>query len=440
MNNRLPPRKPTLGDVSPGPRGLNAPVTSRPPGSALTGAGAPRVATRRPKGVNEGGRRKPGGMSPVLRFINALMTFFVVGGLALGCGLIYIMSGIDADGPLDEPKLVAVPRNDGTLSIAERLERDGVISNRHTFLVAYYLLSRHAAWNNARPLQLKAGEYEFKRAVSVRSVIETLSEGRSILAKITVPEGLTSFQVVERLKADPTLIGEIREIPAEGSLLPETYQVPRGSTRQSVLDMMAAAQKKLVEQLWAERQAGLPLASPAEALVLASIIEKETGKNDERERVAAVFVNRLKAKPPMRLESDPTILYGKFTTRTAWGTPILKSWIREATAHNTYVIQGLPPTPICNPGRAAIEATLKPAQTKELFFMADGRGGHIFSELLKDHQAAERRYRLLEQERAAAKAGAPAPAPSSAPVMPTTINTGTPPKAASPVPVPKKTP
>ncbi len=379
-------------------------------------------------------------MSPVLRFINALMTFFVVAGIAVGGGLAYIMSGIDGEGPLDEAKLIAVPRNDGTLSIAERLERDGVISNRHTFLISYYLLSRHAAWNNARPLQLKAGEYEFKRSASVRSVIETLSEGRSILAKVTIPEGLTSFQIVERLKADQSLIGDIKEIPAEGSLLPDTYQLPRGSTRQAVLDLMAAAQKKLGDQLWAERQGGLPFATLAEAITLASIIEKETGKNDERERVAAVFVNRLKAKPPMRLESDPTILYGKFTTRTAWGTPILKSWIREPTAHNTYVIPGLPPTPICNPGRAAIEATLKPLQTKELFFMADGRGGHVFTETYKDHQVAEKRYRVIEAERAAAKAVAPAPAPSSAPVTPTTINTGTPPKGAAAAAPPKKAP
>ncbi len=369
-------------------------------------------------------------MSPVLRFINALMTFFVVAGVAVGASLIYVMSSIDSEGPLDEPKLVAVPRNDGTLSIAERLERDGVISNRHTFLISYYLLSRHAAWNNTRPLQLKAGEYEFKRATSVRSVIETLSEGRSVLTKITIPEGLTSFQIVERLKADQSLIGEIKEIPAEGSLLPDTYQLPRGSSRQTVLDLMTAGQKKLIDQLWAERQDGLPLTTPAEALTLASIVEKETGKNDERERVAAVFINRLRAKPPMRLETDPSILYGKFLGRVSWGTPILRSWIREPTAHNTYVIQGLPPTPICNPGRAAIEATLKPMQTKELFFVADGRGGHVFTENLRDHNSAVARYRVIEQERAATKAVAPAPAPTSAPVTPTTINTGTPPKAA----------
>ena len=373
----------------------------------------------------------------MLRLINATLTFLVVLGLAAGGALYYVMSDLDTDGPLPEAKIVAVPKNDGTLSIAERLERDGVIANRHTFLVNYWLLTRHAAWNNAKPMQLKAGEYEFKRASSVRSVIETLSEGRSVLTRITVPEGLTSYQIVERLKADPGLVGDIKDIPAEGTLLPETYQIPRGATRQTVVEMMQAAQKKLIDQLWAERQEGLPVKTAAEALILASIVEKETGRNDERDKVAAAFVNRMRANPPIKLQSDPTILYGLFLGRVSWGKPILRTEIQSNTAHNTYVIPGLPPTPICNPGRAAIEATLKPAQTKDIYFVADGKGGHVFAETLKDHNVNVAKYRLIEQERAAQKAATPQPA--AQPVQPTTINTGGPAKSTL-APVPKKAP
>jgi UPF0755 protein len=224
-----------------------------------------------------------------------------------------------------------------------------------------------------------------------------------------VPEGLTSHQIVERLKADQSLTGDIAAVPPEGSLLPETYAVSRGAPRQSVLDQMQAAQKKLIETAWAERQEGLPVKSPQEALILASIVEKETGRNDERDRVAAVFVNRLRQN--MKLQSDPTILYGLFLGKVAWGKPILRSEIQSNTAHNTYVIPSLPPTPICNPGRATIEATLRPAATRELFFVADGKGGHTFAETLKDHNANVVRWRQVEKERAA-RAGAGAAAPT----------------------------
>lgn len=427
--------EPQLG----GPARLSPGKSAGPAVRSPAMASAARVATRRPK--QGGARREPRKLSPVLRLINATLTFLVVLGLAAGGALYSVMSDLDSNGPLAEAKLVAVPKNDGTLSIAERLERDGVIANRHTFLVNYWLLARHASWNNARPMQLKAGEYEFKRAASVRSVIETLSDGRSVLTRITVPEGLTSFQIVERLKAEQSLVGDIKDVPPEGSLLPETYQIPRGAMRQTVIDMMQAAQKKLIEQLWVERQEGLPVKTPIEAVILASVIEKETGRNDEREKVAAVFVNRMRANPPMKLQSDPTILYGLFQGRVAWGKPILRSEIQSNTAHNTYVIPGLPPTPICNPGRAAIEATLKPAVTKDLFFVADGKGGHLFAETLKEHNANVAKYRLIEQERAAQKAGTPAqPAqPAAQPVQPTTINTGGPGKA-TPAPAPKKAP
>ena len=204
------------------------------------------------------------------------------------------------------------------------------------------------------------------------------------------------------------------EVPPEGSLLPETFIVQRGAQRQAIIDNMRAESRKAMEKLWAQRQKGLPFKTWEEALVLASIVEKETGRNDERERVAAVFVNRLRQN--MRLQSDPTILYGISGGKTVWSRPILKNEIAQKTAHNTYQIDGLPPTPICNPGRASIEAVLNPASTKDLYFVADGSGGHVFAETLKDHNANVQKWRALEKEREkekekAAKAAAPGAAP-----------------------------
>ena len=195
-------------------------------------------------------------------------------------------------------------------------------------------------------------------------------------------------------------------MPPEGTLLPETFVLQRGANRQGILDMMAAEQRKLLDRLWETRKADLPLKTAADAIVLASIVEKETGRNDERERVAAVFVNRLKRN--MRLQSDPTILYGIFGGKVVWGKPILRSEISQRTQHNTYQIDGLPPTPICNPGRAAIEAVLNPADTKELYFVADGNGGHTFSETLKEHNAGVQRWRSVEKEMKA-RQGEPEP-------------------------------
>jgi UPF0755 protein len=348
-----------------------------------------------------------------------MLTTLVVLMLATAGSIYYVNVSLDAAGPLEQNRIIAIPRNDGSLAIAERLEREGIVTSRHLFLMAYWLVARQAAWGNAKPVQLKAGEYEIKQQASLRNVIDALSEGRTVLMRVTIPEGLTSFQIVERLKADQGLTGELREVPPEGSLLPETYSVPRGSARTAVIEMMQNAQKRVLEQLWAERQNGLPLKSAQEALVLASIVEKETGRNDERERVAAVFVNRLRQN--MRLQSDPTILYGLAQGRVQWGKPIMRSEIQSQTAHNTYVIPALPPTPICNPGRASLEATLKPANTKELFFVADGKGGHIFAETLKDHNANVAKWREIEkaiQQQRAQSQSAPAMAPT------TTLNAG----------------
>ena len=226
--------------------------------------------------------------------------------------------------------------------------------------------------------------------------------------RVTIPEGLTSHQIVERLKADANLAGEIEAVPPEGSLLPETFVIERG--------MPAPGRSSTACRPRPARSSRRPGRSARRTcrssrrrrpLVLASIVEKETGRSDERERVAAVFINRLRQN--MRLQSDPTILYGQTGGKTVWSRPIQKSEIGQKTSHNTYQIDGLPPTPICNPGRAAIEAVLNPADTKELYFVADGAGGHVFSETLKDHNANVQKWRAVGEGHQGQGRGRPPP-------------------------------
>jgi UPF0755 protein len=246
----------------------------------------------------------------------------------------------------------------------------------------------------------------------MHQVMDIIAEGKTITYRVTIPEGLTSHQIVERLKADVNLSGEIDDVPPEGSLLPETFILQRGASRQSIIDNMRAELRKVYDRAWAQRKKELPFKTWDEALVLASIVEKETGRGDERERVAAVFVNRLRQN--MRLQSDPTILYGISGGKAVWSRPILRSEISQKTTHNTYQIDGLPPTPICNPGKAAIEAVLNPANTKDIYFVADGSGGHVFSETLKEHNTSVQKWRALEKD-AKAKAAVPASTPSDTP-------------------------
>lgn len=363
-------------------------------------------------------RRRPdresrGPLRPFLRALNGVLTFVLLL-MLIGGGIGFaVNSQLDAQGPLDKTKVVVVPKGDGAVEIGGRLEREGVVSDRRLF-VAGYLLTKFSAWiSGGKPVQIKAGDFEVVDHASVRHVVEVLTEGRTVSYKVTVPEGLTSYQIVERLKADPNLSGEITDVPLEGSLMPETFVVQRGTARQAVLDLMAAESKKTLDRLWEGRKQGLPFKSIDEAVVLASIVEKETGRNDERDRVAAVFVNRLKVN--MRLQSDPTILYGLFGGKTVWGKPILRSEKAQKTAHNTYEIEGLPPTPICNPGRAALEATLNPADTKELYFVANGSGGHTFSETLKEHNAGVQKWRAVEKEIRSKKDGGDTPTTAQPP-------------------------
>lgn len=376
----------------------------------------------RPSGPRR--RREPRKLNPFLRAVNTFLTMTTVVLAALGVGGYWIATEINKDGPLKEARNFVVPRGEGAHDIAKRLEGDGIIGSQQMF-VAHYIGRSLSSWVGGQSLQLKAGEYEIPPGSSLRAVSEILGEGRSMLYRLTVPEGLTSTQIVNRLRNDQNLTGDIAAIPAEGTLLPDTYKYSRGMTRQQLIDLMQDGHRKLIERLWAARQPDLPLKTMEEAITLASIIEKETGRNDEREKVAAVFVNRLRLN--MRLQSDPTINYGLFQGEVDWGRPIYKSEIQQKTAHNTYQIDGLPPTPICNPGKSTIEATLNPAKTSDLYFVANGRGGHVFTTNLKDHNAAVANWRKAEQDIRARQATAPAKALTKA--APATILNGPPPVA-----------
>jgi len=344
--------------------------------------------------------RQPRRMNGFLRFLDGSLSFVFLSFLLVAAVAIWLRHSFDAPGPLGETAAVVIPKGEGALEIAERLEKSNVIADRRVFMLQYYVARLYSGGTGGASVEkasLKAGEFQFPKAASVRQVLDTLVSGRGILQKITIPEGLTSLQIVDRLRAEPGLSGEITTIPPEGSLLPETYRFSRGTSRQDILDQMRTEQGKVLMALWEARDPTLPLKSPEEALTLASIVEKETGRQDERARVAAVFVNRL--RKGMRLQSDPTIVYGIVAGQGPLGRPITRSDIDGKTAYNTYHIDGLPPGPICNPGRASLAATLNPPTTQDLFFVADGTGGHVFTSTLKDHNAAVQNWRKIERAR-----------------------------------------
>lgn len=361
-------------------------VRPRSPAEALE----PGRAPPRPHGVRQ--RRESRVMSGFVRVVSGVLTVLLVVMLSAGALTLLVGHLYNKPGPLAVTQTVVIPKGTSSNKIADELEEEGVVGSRWAFMVNYLVQSR------MRPgeVSLKHGEYLFKPGVSIREVIEILSEGKSVQYKVTIPEGLTSQQIVERLKSEENLTGEITQIPAEGSILPETYSIEKGMPRQELLERMQLKQQQMLARAWERRAPDLPFSTPEEAVVLASIIEKETGRADERERIAGVFVNRLRRGMP--LQSDPTILYGIYGGGVQWGKPILQSEKDARNAHNTYQIRGLPPTPICNPGRPALEAALNPAEHGELFFVADGTGGHIFSATLKEHNAAVANWRKVERE------------------------------------------
>ena len=331
---------------------------------------------------------------PIVVIGNAVFTTIIILAIVLGGALAIGKQRFEAPGPLEQEKVVNIPRG-GVQDVADVLLREGVIDQKWVFIGGVLALK-------ARD-ELKSGEYRFARHATLRDIVDTLVEGKVVPHYVTIPEGLTSEQIVARLLENEMLTGNLREIPREGTLLPETYKFERGTTREQMIQRMQAAQKRVLQEAWERRSPDLPLKTPEQLVVLASIVEKETGKAEERTRVAAVFVNRLRQR--MKLQSDPTIVYGLVGGKGALGRPIMRSEIEQPTPYNTYVIEGLPPGPIANPGRASIEATANPSRTKELYFVADGTGGHTFSETLDQHQRGVARLRQIEKQAREAAAG-----------------------------------
>jgi UPF0755 protein len=369
---------------------------------------SPRAALE-PEQVPEPARRSKKARNPYVVLGNALFTIILLIGLVAGGGLVFGKQRFETPGPLPQEKTVNIPRNLGVRDIAELLVREGVIDQPWVFIGGVVALKAKE--------DLKFGEYQFPKQASVREVVETLTEGKVVQHQLTIPEGLTSEQIVARLVESDILAGNVTEIPREGTLLPETYRFTRGTPREQAIQRMQQAQRRVLQEIWERRSQDLPVKSPEQLIVLASIVEKETGKPEERTRVAAVFVNRLKQK--MKLESDPTIIYGLVGGKGTLGRPIQANEIRQPTPYNTYVIEGLPPGPIANPGRASLDAAANPARTKELFFVADGTGGHAFSDAYDQHQKNVARLRALERGETPNQIANPVPATPPAPAAQT---------------------
>jgi len=346
---------------------------------------SPRAALE-PERVPLPSRHSKRARHPVVVVGNAIFTLLIVLSIAAAAVLFIGRQRFEAPGPLAEDKMVNIPRGLGIRDIADLLQREGVIDQPYVFMGGVIALKARG--------ELKYGEYQFTKNSSVADVVDTITEGKVIQHAVTVPEGLTSEQIVARLLENDGLAGQIKEIPREGTLLPETYRFTRGITREQIIQRMQQAHRRVLQEVWERRMQDLPVKTPEQLVTLASIVEKETGRPDERTRVAAVFVNRLKSR--MRLQSDPTIIYGLTGGKGSLGRPILKSEIEQPTPYNTYVVDGLPPGPIANPGRASLEAAANPARTKELYFVADGTGGHVFSENYTEHQKNVARLRGIE--------------------------------------------
>jgi UPF0755 protein len=344
------------------------------------------------------------------KFLGFLLVFVLIcGGIAAG-GYFYAMNLYAGAGPTTadgEPRTVIIGPKSSVPTIARKLVEAGVIRNDLVFRGAVRLTNANK--------RLKAGEYAFDSGESMKSVIQRIIAHKVVLHGISAPEGLTSAMILQKLKDEPLLSGPLPSVePAEGVLLPDTYMVERGQKRTEVVARMISAQQKLMADLWPRRQAGLPFETPEQALILASVVEKETGLPDERPQVAAVFVNRLKRG--MKLESDPTIIYG-LTKGAPLGHGLTRSELNTPNAWSTYQIAGLPPTPICNPGRAAIEAVLNPPVSDALYFVAQGgnEGRSAFAATYAEHMKNVANLRSYEHN--AAKAAAAADKAGDAPAF-----------------------
>lgn len=323
-----------------------------------------------------------------------LLVFLTISALVCGVGLGLTYVRLTGPGPSVQGTTLVIPRGAGSEAIAQQLAGAGVVTDRMLFAFAVRVASRREP--------LKAGEYRFPARISSIDVIRLLQSGKTVIRRLTVAEGLTTRQVVQQLLATEGLEGSIDPMPDEGSLLPETYHFSYGDPRQAIVERMQRAMREALAALWANRSVGPVIKAPEQAVVLASVVEKETGIPAERPRIAAVFLNRLAVG--MRLQSDPTVVY-VVGAGLPLGRTLTRADLQTPSPYNTYLNDGLPPTPIANPGRAALAAVLRPASSDELYFVADGTGGHVFARTLEEHNRNVARWRKLRRERDAGNGG-----------------------------------
>ena len=305
-------------------------------------------------------------------------------------GWLYVHGRFDTPGPARYERTVVLPQGASAFDIADLLEEAGVIDDPLLFVAGL--------WIEDKQHSLKAGEYMFEALVTPRGVMEKLVAGDTVLHRLTVTEGMTSAEVVARLDEEPWLVGEISEVPAEGTLLPETYHYDLGDSRARLIERMQHDMARLVDELWQARDPAVALDSAEQAVVLASIVEKETAVAEERPLIAGVFLNRL--RQGMRLQADVTVIYAVTGGKGPLGRALTRSDLRIESPYNSYRHKGLPPGPIANPGRASLAAVLNPTETDALYFVADGSGGHAFAATLDEHNRNVARWRA---ERAGAK-------------------------------------
>ena len=281
---------------------------------------------------------------------------------------------------------VVLTKGQGLKEIAAQLAKSGVISNQLVFRVGV----RFRRWSR----DLQAGEFRFPAGTSMLDAVAILRKGITVVRRVTIPEGLSTISVVKILRRIEGLRGDIQQIPGEGTLMPDTYHFSHGDERAAVLHRMVEAMNVTTAKLWAAREQGLPLATVQDAVILASIVEKETSLREERARVAGVFINRLRRG--MRLQSDPSVVYGLTHGAGPLGRPLRRSDLKQDNPYNTYRVAGLPPAPISNPGRAALHAVLHPTAGKDLYFVADGTGGHAFAATFAEHKRNVKRWRRIK--------------------------------------------